>query len=618
MLLSVTLALAGQAICQRRIVHGIPETHFAEIGGLVLLAAGLLFGFATPTPPEDRAFQRACTFSWPSPYALLFCLLAYLAALGLYFKSGETPIVLTAWGLSTAALLVACRRHSAAQDPRPRTDRWIDILPLTLILPVAALLRLWRLDTVPSLLVGDVMNDGMEARAWLHGMDTAIIKFAWGMTPRSNFLPQVLSMALFGDNLFGLYMSSVLTGMASIVGTYLLAAELYCRRVGWLAAGLMAISYTHLHFSRVPHGIDAEPWLVLSLYLFVRGLRTGSGWCAAVAGLLGGVAFQMYYSGRMVLVLAALLAVYLLATRRLQPRYWILAAFGFLVALGPMAIFLGRHWAELWRRAREASIFEPGMMAHLKYSWKVSTPREVLWNATKRAFLTFPLYGNAWTERLPGLPFFDSFTAPMLALGLGYALVRARRLANWILFTGFVATVFLMVAMTSDPPFWQRMVVVIPIAATLAALPLDRLARLLPVTRTTLALGLLALLAAVGARNWSVFLSHEMTRTEPLSVAARYAASLPPRRALLIIETPWTADWNQFRFMTPYLIRATIRHEDVVAGRWPDLPSAPVVLVAPQHADLLPSIEAKWPGGILRELKLSEREVACYAYAAPP
>jgi hypothetical protein len=310
----------------------------------------------------------------------------------------------------------------------------------------------------------------------------------------------------------------------------------------------MAISYAHLHFSRVPHGIDAEPWLVLSLYLLVRGLRTGSGWCAAIAGLLGGIAFQMYFSGRMILVLVALLAVYLVAARQLRGGYWILVTFGFLVALGPMAIFLGQHWTELWRRAREVSIFEPHMMAHLEYSWKVSTPREVLWTATKRSFLTFPLYGNAWTERLPGLPFLDSFTAPMLDLGFGYALVRWRRMANWLLSTGFLATVFLMVAVTGDPPFWQRMVVMIPIVATLAAVSLDRVASLLPFPKTMLAVGLLALLAVVGMRNWSVFLSHEMTRTDPLSVAARYAASLPPGTALLIIETPWTAQTNSSSF----------------------------------------------------------------------
>ena len=58
-------------------------------------------------------------------------------------------------------------------------------------------------------------------------------------------------MRLFGQNLYGLMMGSVIAGTLVIPAVFLLGREMFGRRVGLVAAVLSAISYSDIHFSRV-------------------------------------------------------------------------------------------------------------------------------------------------------------------------------------------------------------------------------------------------------------------------------------------------------------------------------------------------------------------------------
>jgi hypothetical protein len=615
--LSVALAYACQALLLGVPLIHVPVDARRGVGGVGLLAAALLFGLSVPEHGHPQSPARA-DFVPAAAAPLVAGILCCLTSIGTYAFAGENALVIGAWAGGAGCLLLAgrTRGRDRAGDAGGRWVAWA--LPLAIILGIALTMRLWRLTSLPPLLVGDAMNNGVWTRAFLQGPNRRILEFTPGLAPRTDVLPEALTMLVFGDDLFGLDMAAVVAGMLSIVGTFLLASELYDRRVGLLASALMAFSWTHLHFSRVQHGNDPEPWFVWSLYFLVRGLRTGASRDALAAGLLAGTCFQMYFSGRLVLVSWILLGAHAAARRRSSPRYWALAASGMLVAFGPMVILGAEHWPLLWQRAHDASIFEPRMMAHLESAWRVSGSSAVLVEATKRSFLTFVLYGNAWVERLPGLPFFDSVTAPLLVLGAGIAAVRPCRMADWLILTSFVAIVFLAVALTSDPPFWQRMVIVIPLAAILSALALDRLAQLLPLGRSASGLLLALIVGFIGWRNWTTFVANETIRDDALSAVARFAAALPPGRTLLVVEPPWNAERNHLRFMAPHLTRVTVTRTDAEADRWPPLASSPIVLLGPEAADLLPRIAVRWPGGVRRRLRLASGQAAGYAYEAPP
>ncbi len=618
-LTAIVLTYVAQGWFAGTIRRPVPPEHLDDLGGLAFILSGLLFGCAMSWGPLRFASPRVDReFRIFRPQLFAIAVAAYFTSLGLYLIGGESPAVLLAWGGATAGLLAACW-YPSDRDDVARSREWADwLLPLTLILSVALVLRLWRLDALPQELVGDTMTDGLATRTLLYGSNRGIIGFdpEWGLLTRTEFLPEMASMLVFGNTLFGLSMSSVVMGMLSLVATYLLGAELYNRRVGWLATGVLAVSYTHIHFSRVPHVIDAVPWAALSLYFLVRATRTAMSWDAVLGGLTTGFACQTYYAGRTALVVAALLGGYLVVRRRPSLRLWLFAACGFLVSFGAVALFLIQNRGRYLSRPKDVSIlFNADLMAHLQASYGDVSRAAVIWENSKRAFLTFFYYENTCGARDLGRPFFDRVTAPLLPLGFGFAVLRPIVMANWLVTTGFFATVFL-TAFASDSPSWQRMVTAMPFAAILIALPLDRILIVTRVEKRLAMAVLLAALAVVGWRNWTYFVAHESTRVDTLSLAARYAATVPMGHSLVLVEPPLHHQFVEFRFMASHVETQTVLVQDALAGQWPALRATPVVLFAADHSDLLPIVQAAWPGGEVRQLKLPDGRLAFYAYEA--
>ncbi|MBK9096128.1 MAG: glycosyltransferase family 39 protein [Anaerolineae bacterium] len=113
-------------------------------------------------------------------------------------------------------------------------------------------------------------------------------------------------MRLFGQDLYGLFLGSVLIGAATIPAVFWLGRELADRRVGLLAAALLTISYTHNHLSR---SSSPAPLLIVTLFCAClwRGLRTGRGVWFALAGILFGLSPLVYYGARVTFVILPLL-----------------------------------------------------------------------------------------------------------------------------------------------------------------------------------------------------------------------------------------------------------------------------------------------------------------------
>ncbi len=585
-----------------------------------LLLGGLIFGLAVSRPAEpEPAMLPPSAFQPRFPRFLWAGGTIYLVGLVLYLLLDKNPLVIAAWAAAVLLLIAADARIPDFAAWRTRTA-WLDVgLPLGLILLAGLWLRLWHLNTLPLAISGDTVSHGTQSLGILTGADPGIIGLGWAFIPRLGFLPEVITMAVFGQTWVGLNLAAVLAGMASLVGVYLLGRELYGPRVGWLAAGLLAVSYTHIYFSRVAPYIHPLPWVTFGLYFLVASLRSGRGFHAILAGITAGVASQMYYSGRIVVFMLALVGVYLLLKRRLSWRQWALVALGFLVVFGPNLIVILRDWNGFMARTREVSLFNPAIMQHLGGKYGGLTPLQVLIENCKRSFLTFSYFGNAWGEHDLGRPFFDSLTAVLLALGLGYVLARPRRFASWLLFAGFVITVLLSTALTSDPPFWQRLIVVMPIAGILAAVALDRLARLIPAPAPILSIGALVLLVVLGQSNWSYFQRHEVARTTALAQAARFAADLPPGETLVVVRPPWLPEYYEFRFLAPQVRGVSLAVEDIEAGKSAELAPPAVMLFTPEFKDrVLPALQAAWPGGVLQEFTLPTGQPSFLSYNIEP
>ena len=121
-----------------------------------------------------------------------------------------------------------------------RQAEWIAI---TLILLLAAALRLWALGEVPPGLAHDEVANWLIARDILSGNHAIYFTAAYGHEPLYQYV-QAATVALFGDHWLGLRYPSAALGVLGVAATYVLIRRLFGRSTALLACGWLAISLT--------------------------------------------------------------------------------------------------------------------------------------------------------------------------------------------------------------------------------------------------------------------------------------------------------------------------------------------------------------------------------------
>jgi 4-amino-4-deoxy-L-arabinose transferase-like glycosyltransferase len=518
---------------------------------------------------------------------------------------GEGALVRFLWGASMVGLALSQatlpRLHSGWQARwRKGVGKYI---PLLIILIAGAWLRLHRLGVIPDDIHGDIASQGMEARAILQGHQTDLFTVGWSDIPMFDFWQMAVAMRLFGDNLFGLSMSAALHGILTLLGVYLLATELFDRRVGLLAAALLAVSYTHIHFSRIVTTASALTFSAFTFYFLARGLRGRGGLSFVLAGISFGLGLQVYYPARiMVIVLVLLLPWLYLWQRDLIRRHGGglgLMVLGGFCAFGPFFAFGLQHPDLLIGRGNVVTIFNPQVIDHLRRKYGVDSVVGVLWENLKRTVLMFSAYGDASTHFGLARPLVDGFTAALLTLGMGYSLRRVRQARYFLLLVWVISVLLLGSFISNDPPFWPHLVIVLIPVCILAAIALERLwqagAMLLGETGDRLGGALIAAaLIYVGLGNWTVYYALVRDNALPLVRLGRIIAALPPSVPVLLIKEPFSGSERELAFLGyGHPIRALDEAEAVD----PDQTSATDALfvVTPHHRAVLEALRARYP-----------------------
>ena len=173
-------------------------------------------------------------------------------------------------------------------------------------------LRLWRLETAVHFFV-DEMNFGKAVTQIersrsvpLYAPFSAIAAFPW-------IYPywQSWTVDLFGHNLTGLRVVSVVFGSATIPVLYFLARQIFQDKVlALLAAFVLAVFPPHIHFSRLGLNNIVDPLIGCLLFAFLaRGLKEGRQTDFVLAGLCLGLTQYFYEGGRILYPVLALIWV---------------------------------------------------------------------------------------------------------------------------------------------------------------------------------------------------------------------------------------------------------------------------------------------------------------------
>lgn len=505
---------------------------------------------------------------------------------------------------------------------RPSFDgrRWwlahrSEMLALAAIVLLGAGLRFYRLGEVPRVIDGD------EGRVGQFALSTKQHPLASPFTLSENFgalYLQAIGTALFvfDRTLFALRLMPALGGTLAIVATFLLGRQLFGARVGWVAAALVAVAHTHLHFSRsVAVAYIQETWLIpLELYFFISGLTRRSPLRLALGGLLLGAHFNVYVSAQ---IITALIPVYVLIAWMVC-RSWLAGrgslvwafAGGLVVTALPHWAYAFRHPEQFFARLNVDGTFQSGWLT-TEVVRTGKTAVQILAERVTHTFLSLNYYPaiDFYGARIPNL---DLVTATLFILGLGYALWRTRS-PHYLLLNGYFWAITVAIGVFALPPTADsyRMLAVLPAAALLAAIGLEQIFTMAQADdpgRNTIRIGLLTFILV------SVFTLNARAYFWDFASQCRHGGEQYTRFASYLGNYLRAVN----RHATVYLLSNEVFYYgihssiDFLSGgrpvnNWPDplttltpLPQT-VVVAIPSRVTELQEWAAQYPGGQFRE-----------------
>jgi hypothetical protein len=316
-----------------------------------------------------------------------------------------------------------------------------DWLALTPLLAVALWLRVRGLATLPPGLHFDEAAYGLLAEGVRTGHLRVFFSEFNGREPIYVYLV-ALAQQFLGDTILAERLPAALAGTATIATTYyairaIFAGQPNARRLAWLAALAVGVSFWSLHVSRQGERAGLVP--------LVSALAVGATWQAAqrptrprliIAGFLGGLTLYTYLAARFLPLLAVVFAGYLLlheyaairgARRSARRRHWraLVAAWrgpvgiwlgAALLTAAPLAIHFLLQPADLVERTDQVSALGNGGL--------LAIGRNLL-DAAR--MLTIGGSGDL-KYALPGRPIFDWLPGLLCYLGLAVCLLKIRRI----------------------------------------------------------------------------------------------------------------------------------------------------------------------------------------------
>jgi 4-amino-4-deoxy-L-arabinose transferase-like glycosyltransferase len=638
-IVSLVLVYSGQFVLLK-ITRGSPEEGLRQaLAGGLLIGGALLFGVFAPRVSNflprlefHAEVSNFRTYVWRNRWTLGWLSAAVALAtiaLIIFATVGESSTLILIWLVSIVALFISQMQGVRISRPRIPPEERIYLVGLTGLLLIALITRIYNLTTLPYNFDGDFASVGLQARALLTGEQKQIFAYGWAAIPMLGYLPSWLSMGLFGNNLAGLNAAGVIEGMLIIVCVYLLGRDLFHARIGLIAAALMTISYAHLAASRQCVYLDPVVFLVFGLYFLFIGLREGRGSAIVTSGLLTAFCALVYYPSRIIVFIAGFMLLYLLLFRRrwLWAHWWtiLLWVLAVLITLGPMLVVFLRDFNGFMSRTREVFILTPDLIRHAKGVYQVDTIPEILLEQARRSVLLFHYYNDTGTQFGFRRPLLDPFMAPMFTLGMGYALFQLRRFGPTLLLAWIVLGVVVGTFLTGNPPFWARLMLLLPPATLLAAVALNVLYELINRNlglignwgRQIAPAALILCLFVVGVFNWNTYVDLKGTYANARTRIARYLDDQPDIARAYLVSTNFGYRDREFDFLVPGRLVASLTPDQIGAEIQP-VGTPTLLIVTTEHSLEVQRLQQLFPNGSTEtQTGNSPNEIAFYVFRLP-
>jgi len=360
------------------------------------------------------------------------------------------------------------------------------------VLLVATALRLLAFGQVPPGLYHDEAYHGLDVVDILQGRLSFYFPANNGREPLFIYMI-ALAVGILGRSPFALRMVAFFAGLLTVAATAAMGRALFSRRVGLLAAAVLAVTLWHVHLSRVGFRAVLLPLFVaLAVWqatLGVKGARSQErdrGWSRhwITAGALYGLSFYTYTAARSTPAALVAFGLYALATRSevrrpksaVGGRLWrggATAALAAAVVVAPLVVYAVAYPGVVLGRLGQVSVFSPAI--HGGDLWGTLGA-----HALRTLGMFFVRGDRIWRHNVPWRPVFDPVLGAAFILGLLAALRRVRRRPAAAFVLIWTVVMSLPTLLAEDAPHFLRAVGVLPLVAFFPALGLDWLAGLLP------------------------------------------------------------------------------------------------------------------------------------------
>jgi 4-amino-4-deoxy-L-arabinose transferase-like glycosyltransferase len=320
------------------------------------------------------------------------------------------------------------------EDPHLAPSR-IRKLLLSFILIIAAFLRTYHITTTPPGLYPDEAINGNDA---LQAVRTnTYAQFYPENNGREGLYINLQGVAMKITGVYNepwvLRIGSAVFGILTVLGVYLVTAELLPGAIALLAAFFMATGFWHVMFSRIGFSAISSPfWLVWSVYFLLaayRMIRAGkprflAAGVSALGGVCLGLGFNSYIAYRLAPALPFVIILYFFFAAKKER--WIKAFIGAtlsyvvlsIISLVPLASYYFMNPGSFSQRSSQLSILTGDRPL-----------AEFLINTGKTIQMLF-LYGDLnWRHNYSGhallfWPVAVAFAAGVI-IGIGYLLKQA-------------------------------------------------------------------------------------------------------------------------------------------------------------------------------------------------
>jgi hypothetical protein len=335
----------------------------------------------------------------------------------------------------------------------------------------------------------------MDIPPGLHGDETINILMAKRLKS-GDILPLVLEDSAFNGltllhtwllsqigRVFGITMVmarwvSVAVGAAGVSFAYLLAKEIFNRRVGIIVSLLMSTFFMMVLYSRMAHSwIFVPSFAVVTYFFFFKGLKTGKAAFFVAAGVFLSLSMTVYSAGKPTSVVLFFWMILMLV--RKETRMQILANWknialmliAALLMFLPVINYIIHNPHKYFQRMGDVTLLHGFPSNYQEF-------KAIADNILRNIQMFITVSADGYCHNIPGKPFFDEFVSVVAIVGVGYLLFTWKResssfLILWIFFgllPGFLSK------LGPEDPYPARTVLAIPALMILISLGLDRLA----------------------------------------------------------------------------------------------------------------------------------------------